>query len=80
MTHTGKLIKKLRLENELSQRALAAHLGFSNVFLGKVEMGKCNLPVKYIAKVSKKLGVSRSDVLNAMNKDITAALIKRSKG
>ena len=81
MTNTGKLIKKLRLENDLSQRELATHLGFTNVFLAKIEAGRCGLPVKYVSKIARKLGVSKHDILRTMNKDLTDKLVfKATRG
>lgn len=69
MNSLGELIKEHREANKISQKDLAASLGFSSVFLFKVENGKCELPVKHISNLSRALNVSRDLIISCLKSD-----------
>lgn len=54
----GKLIKDCRDVQGITQMALAKNLGFSEQFLGRIEKGKCKLPLSSAKKLSKALKIN----------------------
>ena len=48
----GSAVTEMRLEKELSQAALAAALGYSNYYLGRIERGQANVSCDVMAAVS----------------------------
>ena len=69
MSFAGEFIKKHREARNLSQKYVAAQLGFSNSFMAKVETGNCNLPMSYVSKLSRVLDVDKSELIKVMKKD-----------
>ena len=74
MTQVGEYIKKLRAEALLTQSELAKYLGFTNAFLGRVELGHCGLPVKYVSKLAKRFDIDKEEILKRMRKDMLERL------
>ena len=74
MTQVGEYIKRLRAETLISQRELAKYLGFTNAFLGRIELGHCGLPVKYVQKIAKRFDVDKEEILKRMRKDMLERL------
>ena len=58
----GKRIKKLRLEQKVSQIQLAFESGISREQLGRIESGKINTSVSNIFAIAKALNVELKDV------------------
>lgn len=71
MTKTGELIRQSRVSMRLRQITLAKHLGFSNVFMSRIEKGAARLPTKYLDKTCEFLNLKRKDLLKAMEADVT---------
>ena len=69
MSHQGNYIRKKREDLGITQIELAKYLGFTNVFLGRVELGKCWLPKKYVNKLAQKLDVESDNIIVKMRKD-----------
>lgn len=74
MTKTGDLIKAKREELGISQSALAKELGFSSVFLLRIESGKCGLPACHVKSLAKILGLNLRDIKSAIKKDFQEKL------
>ena len=80
MSYVGDLIVNIRKEKNITQKSLAEYLGFSNVFLGRIEAGKCGLPVEYAHKLAKRLGIDREEILKQMRRDLAANLRRKAGG
>jgi transcriptional regulator with XRE-family HTH domain len=80
MSFVGDLIRKTREEKNITQKSLAEYLGFSNVFLGRIEAGKCGLPVEYTHKLAKRIGLEREEILKQMRRDLAANLRRKAGG
>lgn len=57
----GHRIRKLRIEQELSQEKLALKADIDRTYLAGAEQGKRNISVKSLDKIIKALGVSFED-------------------
>jgi len=78
-TETGKLIRKMRELLGLSQLDAAKEIGFSNVFLGRIELGKCELPFKHVDKVASVLKLHKEDLVGAIKSDVMHKIEERYK-
>ena len=65
----AKLIKEYRFRKGFSQKELARKLKLSEQFLGRVESGKCALPVSQGKKLMKALDIHASDLVSAFTSD-----------
>jgi transcriptional regulator with XRE-family HTH domain len=54
----GRAITEMRIKKELSQAALAASLGYSTYYLGRIERGRANTSCDVMAAVSSYFGMS----------------------
>jgi ribosome-binding protein aMBF1 (putative translation factor) len=79
MNNTGHLIKLAREKRELSQTMVSTYMGFTNVFLGRIEAGHCLLPARHVEKLSRILNVDKEDILKAMKKDMSERLDKKAR-
>lgn len=66
----GKLIRFKRENLGLTQKDVAQAMGFSNVFLGRVEFGKTPLPLSHVNKLAKVLKLTRQEILFAIKHDV----------
>lgn len=78
-TSTGKLIREKRLKMNLSQMEVAKYMHFTNVFLMRVESGVCNLPLKYVNKLTCMLKIPKDDMIFAMKHDMNVNFDKKLK-
>jgi len=78
-TVTGDFIREHREKRELSQQMVSDYMGFTNVFLARVELGLVSLPARHVDKLTRILNVEKEDLLNAMKKDLSERLDKRAK-
>lgn len=63
---TGQKIKQRRLELQLTQRELAARLGYTDhTTLTRIESGKTDLPQSRLVQVAQVLGVPPSYLIDA---------------
>lgn len=60
----GSLMRKLRIEANLSQEKLAFACDLDRTYIGSVERGEGNVSVINLRKIAKSLGVKVSDLLN----------------
>lgn len=74
MTVLGDLIRTRRKELEITQRDLAKSIGFSNVFLQRIETGKCGLPHEYIKKTAGLIKLPAAKLRGAIEKDFKKRL------
>ena len=58
----GKKIRKLRLDNKMSQEAFAYESGLHRTDIGSVERAEKNLTIKNVFKIAKALGIDPSDL------------------
>lgn len=79
MSFAGELVRKAREELELSQTEVAKEIGFTNVFLNRVELGRVDLPVGQVEKFAKVLKIDKEDIMKALKKDFSARLELRAK-
>ena len=62
----GHRIRKLRIEQELSQEKLALKADIDRTYLAGAEQGKRNISVKSLDKIIKALGVSFEDFFKGL--------------
>lgn len=73
----GKLIRFKREALGLDQKVVARAMDFSNVFLGRIEFGKCDLPLRHVEKLASLLRLPKSRLLFAIKKDINKRFDKK---
>jgi transcriptional regulator with XRE-family HTH domain len=59
----GKRIRKLRLEESLSQEKLAFQSNLDRTYIGSVERGERNIAIINLNKIAKALNISVSKLL-----------------
>jgi transcriptional regulator with XRE-family HTH domain len=59
----GRRIKALRLRQELTQEALGETAGLNYKYLGAIERGERNPPLKQLVKIAQALGVETHELL-----------------
>lgn len=64
ISKVGKNIRKLRLDKKIRQLDLADACDFDKQTLYNIEMGKVNLTLKSLLKISKALNVSIKNLLD----------------
>ncbi|UCF85932.1 MAG: helix-turn-helix transcriptional regulator [Desulfobacteraceae bacterium] len=72
----GRRIKKLRIERNLTQEALAQEAGLTKGYLSKIENSKNSPPVSTLLSLAKALGVNINDIFS---EDVTATTITHLK-
>tara|TARA_B110000908_G_C10181706_1_gene416026 strand:+ start:70 stop:300 length:231 start_codon:yes stop_codon:yes gene_type:complete len=60
----GLVIKKLRLEKELSQESLANQSDIDRTYISDIEKGERNISLKIIERLSETLQISLSELFN----------------
>lgn len=62
----GMKIRKLRLEQELSQDKLALMIGSSEskAYISRIELGKSNISISVLYRIAKALGVKVRDLID----------------
>jgi transcriptional regulator with XRE-family HTH domain len=78
-TQTGALIRSRREQKKLSQSMVAKYVGFSSVFLSRVESGDTLLPAHRIERLSRILDLDKDDLLKVMKKDLSDRLESKSR-
>ena len=58
----GQVIRKIRLEKNISQEMLADLSGLHRTYMSDVELGKRNVSLENIDRIAKALEVSISDI------------------
>lgn len=66
----GKAVRHFRIEAGLSQEALAARAELNRTYLGDIERGERNVAVVNMYKIAKALGVSLSDLVRQMEREL----------
>ena len=76
----GATIRRLRLEKDLTQRALAERSGLDVSYISGIERGCRNVSLKSLEKVAKGLGCSMSKTFEALDRlDLKKCLPKKAK-
>lgn len=60
----GKQVRKIRLEQNLSQEELADKAGVHRTYIGMIERAEKNITLENIEKIAKALGVSPKELVN----------------
>ena len=68
LTALGQRIRELRARKGYSQEAFADLCGVHRTFMGTVERGESNLSFTNLAKISKALGITLSQLLSGLEK------------
>jgi transcriptional regulator with XRE-family HTH domain len=68
-TEVGKLLRKRRLELEISQEAVAYKLGTTPNFISMIEIGQRLLPTYYYTAVCEYLDIKLTDLIEARGVD-----------
>ncbi len=69
-SNIGKRIRKTRIQNKISQKYMAEHLGISIQYIRKLENGEVNIELEQFLKICNFLNISIQDVLNEKNENI----------
>lgn len=64
LENLGKQLKRIRLEQEMTQEELAEKVNIHPTYVGKLESGKNNVSIKLLFKISRALGVTLGDVFD----------------
>jgi transcriptional regulator with XRE-family HTH domain len=80
LTALAKRMKELRKKRGFSQEAFADHAGLHRVAVGWIEQGRRVPSLKTLVKVSQGLGISLSELLKGVDKDITRRRSRNSRG
>lgn len=62
----GETIRKVRGEHRMSQEELAEQCGLHRTYISDVELGKRNVSLENISRLTKALSVSISDLFKEM--------------
>lgn len=62
----GWRVRSLRLDRGCSQEVFAEHSDLHRTYIGTVERGERNITVKVAAKIAEALGVSQSELFEAV--------------
>ena len=73
----GEIIKKLRLEHQLTLKEVAIRTGLSISFLSQVERGKSSITLQSLSRIAEAFNVSRSYFFNNQT---TKSSIYKNKG
>lgn len=73
----GRQIKKLRMEQKLSQAQLADSLGISARYLGEIEAGKRNLSFGILYAIANRLAIPLPELLDFENSQGREETIKQ---
>ena len=57
----GQAVRKIRLEQEISQEELAARCGLHRTYISDIELGKRNLSLENIERIALSLSKTLSD-------------------
>jgi transcriptional regulator with XRE-family HTH domain len=72
----GRRIKKLRIDRNLTQEALAQEAGLTKGYLSKIENSKNSPPVSTLLSLAKALGI---DINDFFSEEVTATTITHTK-
>lgn len=64
LVNFGKVVRKLRQEKLLSQEKLADLCGLHRTYIGDVELGKRNISLENIEKISNALDISLEQIFH----------------
>ena len=72
LTALGQRVRELRAKAGFSQEGFADHIGVHRTFVGTIERGESNLSFGNLAKISKALGITLSQLLTGIEKKAEA--------
>lgn len=62
MVRFGKNVRRLRVERDLTQEALAEGAGISQVQIARIESGKINTSISTVVAIASALGVGEGEL------------------
>ena len=62
LENLGKSLKKIRLEQNMTQEALAEKVNIHPTYVGKLESGKNNVSVKLLFKIARALNARLPEI------------------
>ncbi len=68
LTALGQRVRELRLKQGYSQEAFADLCGVHRTFMGTIERGESNISFSNLARVSKALGITLSQLLSGLER------------
>lgn len=69
LTRFGKAVRQLRQEKHISQEEFADMCGLHRTYISDVELGKRNISLENIEKISLAFGLSMSDLFRLLQLD-----------
>jgi transcriptional regulator with XRE-family HTH domain len=69
-TVLGTRIRELRTKKGFSQESFADHCGLHRTYMGAIERGERNLTIESVLTVAKGLGMTMSQLLQGMEKQV----------
>lgn len=66
----GRVLKELRLENELSQERLGLDIGSGRTFVSELERAKRGATLKTVFRLAHGLGVSASEMVAEVEREM----------
>ena len=76
----GLRIRDLRSKKGFSQESFADHCGLHRTYMGGIERGERNLTIQTVFTVAKGLGMTMSDLLSGIEKQVDTPKPARPKG
>lgn len=77
---TSKNLKHLRSEHGLTQSELSVLLGLkSSQFISNIERGRAGIPPEFVIPLSRKLGISKTEMVRWAVLDFEQNYVKRIK-
>lgn len=62
----GERVKKLRLQNNMSQEKFALHICMDRTYLASVESGKRNISLENISKIANGFGITLEELFKGI--------------
>ena len=69
-TLVGSTVRRLRLERNLTQEAVAKKAMLSRRYVGQIEVGSCSCSLKTLFRIAEGLGMSPSEVIAEVEMDL----------
>jgi transcriptional regulator with XRE-family HTH domain len=69
----GKRIREYQSKKGFSQESFADHCGLHRTYMGGIERGERNLTIQTVLTVSRGLGLTMSELLSGIERQIDAA-------
>lgn len=75
----GRAVRRCRLENGLSQEALAARANLHFTYISSIERGERNIGLLAILRLARALKIPASELLGRMNRKSSGGSLKQAR-